>query len=196
MADFLSQAEIESLIEQVSRTPSGKTAIQNAMGGKRKRRFVARFQGDADYKMSASEKAAMLTKAEQMKSILHKHITTDTAVGDRKGLANFPEAAIIVGKPRPIGNSGNYEISISFDSDSLRRQSLDPSAYPEGITDIVKLFVKGYNAHGSVFGEWHGEQTASLRHRDPNSFMKDAVQEFNDNNKDGGVVAVLSTKYQ
>lgn len=195
MADFLSQAEIESLIEKYSRTPAGKSEIRAAMD-KKKKKFVARFQGDSGYKMSASDRAEMRTKAEQMKSILHKHITQDTGIGEREGLINFPESAIVIGNPKAIGNTGNYEVSISFDAEALRRSSLDPTNYPAGITDIIKLFVRGYDAKGSVFGEWHGEQHASLRHREPNSFMSDAVQEFNDNNKDGSVVAVLTTKYK
>lgn len=196
MADsFLSQAEIESLIEKFSRTTAGKAAIQNALGGKNKK-FIARYHSDVKYGVSAEDKAKMIDKAKIMKSILFRHITNGTGDGERSGLINFPESAIIVGTPKKVGNTGNYEIDISFDSDSLRRQSLDPDRYPDGITDIIKLFVRGYDARGSVFGQWHGEEAASLRHRNPKSFMSDAVQEFNDGNRDGTVVAVLSSKYQ
>ena len=196
MADsFLSQAELEAVIEKVSRTREGKAAISSAIG-KKNAKFVARFY-DGSSKAKA-DRDKMNLKAEEMKEILFRHLTADTQTDGRRGLADFPKDAIIIGKPVAIGNTGDYRIDISFDADSLRRQSLSPDAYPEGITDIISLFVHGYNAKGSVVGSWHGEDNVwSLRHRDSNDFMARAVEEFNDNNNgDGFVQAILMDKYK
>ena len=196
MADsFLSQAELEAVVEKVSRTREGKAAIRSAIG-KKNAKFVARFD-DGSPKAKA-DKSKMNLKAEEMKEVLFRHLTADTQTDGRRGLADFPKDAIIIGKPVAKGNTGDYRIDISFDADSLRRQSLSPDAYPEGITDIISLFVHGYNAKGSVVGSWHGEDNVwSLRHRDPNDFMSRAVEEFNGNNNgDGFVQAVLMDKYK
>ena len=196
MADsFLSQAELEAVIEKVSRTREGKAAISSAIG-KKNAKFVARFY-DGSSKAKA-DRDKMNLKAEEMKEILFRHLTADTQTDGRRGLADFPKDAIIIGKPVAIGNTGDYRIDISFDADSLRRQSLSPDAYPEGITDIISLFVHGYNAKGSVVGSWHGEDNVwSLRHRDSNDFMARAVEEFNGNNNgDGFVQAILMDKYK
>ena len=196
MADsFLSKAELEAGIEKVSRTREGKAAISSAIG-KKNAKFVARFY-DGSSKAKA-DRDKMNLKAEEMKEILFRHLTADTQTDGRRGLADFPKDAIIIGKPVAIGNTGDYRIDISFDADSLRRQSLSPDAYPEGITDIISLFVHGYNAKGSVVGSWHGEDNVwSLRHRDSNDFMARAVEEFNGNNNgDGFVQAILMDKYK
>lgn len=196
MADsFLSQAELEAVIEKVSRTREGKAAISSAIG-KKNAKFVARFDDGSSKAKAYRDK--MNLKAEEMKEVLFRHLTADTQTDGRRGLADFPKDAIIIGKPVAIGNTGDYRIDISFDADSLRRQSLSPDAYPEGITDIISLFVHGYNAKGSVVGSWHGEDNVwSLRHRDPNDFMSRAVEEFNGNNNgDGFVQAVLMDKYK
>ena len=196
MADsFLSKAALEAVIEKVSRTREGKAAISSAIG-KKNAKFVARFY-DGSSKAKA-DRDKMNLKAEEMKEILFRHLTADTQTDGRRGLADFPKDAIIIGKPVAIGNTGDYRIDISFDADSLRRQSLSPDAYPEGITDIISLFVHGYNAKGSVVGSWHGEDNVwSLRHRDSNDFMARAVEEFNGNNNgDGFVQAILMDKYK
>ena len=196
MADSsLSQAELEAVIEKVSRTREGKAAISSAIG-KKNAKFVARFD-DGSSKAKA-DRDKMNLKAEEMKEVLFRHLTADTQTDGRRGLADFPKDAIIIGKPVAIGNTGDYRIDISFDADSLRRRSLSPDAYPEGITDIISLFVHGYNAKGSVVGSWHGDDNVwSLRHRDSNDFMARAVEEFNDNNNgDGFVQAVLMDKYK
>ena len=196
MADsFLSQAELEAVIEKVSRTREGKAAIRSAIG-KKNAKFVARFD-DGSSKVKA-DRDKMNLKAEEMKEVLFRHLTADTQTDGRRGLADFPKDAIIIGKPVAIGNTGDYRIDISFDADSLRRQSLSPDAYPEGIRDIISLFVHGYNAKGSVVGSWHGEDNVwSLRHRDSNDFMARAVEEFNGNNNgDGFVQAILMDKYK
>ena len=196
MADsFLSQAELEAVIEKISRTREGKAAISSAIG-KKNAKFVARF--DVGSSKAKADRDKMNLKAEEMKEVLFRHLTADTQTNGRRGLADFPKDAIIIGKPVAIGNTGDYRIDISFDADSLRRQSLSPDAYPEGITDIISLFVHGYNAKGSVVGSWHGEDNVwSLRHRDSNDFMARAVEEFNDNNnRDGFVQAILMDKYK
>lgn len=195
MPDFLSQKEIEAIIEKVSRTSSGKSAIKKAIGDK-STNFIAKYASENNYDNFRDTKAEMLIKAEEMKSILLKHITSDTRVKGRHGLADFPASAIIVESPKPVGNTGDYMINISFSSEALQRDSLVPESYPEGVPDIIALFVHGYNAHGSVFGEWHGNNHVSLRHREPNDFMARAVEEFNRSQKNGQVTAVLTRKYK
>lgn len=198
MADFLSKQEIEAAIKDWSQTQAGKAAIRESLGNKKRTKFIPRFAEPKND--SISSQAFMLGKAEEMKEILFKHITADTQTDGRKGLANFPKDAIIVEKPVKLNSNGgiDYLINISFDSDALRRQSLNPTLYPEGITDIISLFVHGYNAKGSVVGSWHGESGVwSVRHRDPNDFMARAVAEFNDANRQSGfVTAALRDKYK
>lgn len=197
MEAFLSQQELESIIERISKTSAGKDAIQKAMGGKRNAKFVPRFEVPS--RDTAVDRVLMISKAEEMKEILFRHITADTQTDGRRGLANFPKNAIIVEPPVAVGGgSVDYIINISFDAEALRRQSLNPFTYPDGINDIISLFVHGYDARGAVVGTWHGEENVwSLQHRDPNDFMTRAVAEFNENNKQGGfVTAALREKYK
>lgn len=89
---------------------------------------------------------------------------------------------VVVGKTK-TDKEGNTTIEISFREGSLHRESLAPGRFPEGLRNIVLLFSKGYRAQGSVHGVWHkpgGDvETWSRRSREPNDFLKRAVDIFN-----------------
>lgn len=193
MPDILSHSEIEMAIESYSRTSVGRNEIKARLNKNQK--FVAKFQSPNQVSLTKKDMAAMRSKAQEMVDILYKHIISDTASNSGDGLSRFSKDDIIVSKSIPIGNTGNYKILISFNSVSLHRDSLDPDSYPNGIDNIIKLFVHGYSANGRVTGEWHGEIHASLQYRSPNSFMQNAVDEFNNNNAANKVKAELDKEY-
>lgn len=162
---MLSEEYILSLVKKYSQTAVGKAEIAKHKKGK----FDARVATESTQKQS---KKQMSQIGDDMKNILFNKIS--------RVIKSFKIEDIIVGTPVPYGDQ--YMISISFNEDALRRESLDPDRYPEGITNIVKLFVTGYDARGAVYGVWKGhgdEEIWSLRHRDPNDFMDKAVEEFN-----------------
>ena len=98
-----------------------------------------------------------------------------------------------------FNEEGKLTIKISFKEGSLQRESLRPDLYPDGLENIVLLFAHGYDANG-IRGQWKNSKSYpahinSLRHRDPNGFLQDAVDEFN--SKGGNIAkAVLEAKYR
>ncbi len=84
---------------------------------------------------------------------------------------------------------GSYEVVISFDSQSLYRDSVETRTYvpsATGVYNIVALFNNGYQADNSLFGTWHStryshpfDNVTTLTQRDPLQFMQAAKSEFN-----------------
>lgn len=98
-----------------------------------------------------------------------------------------------------VDDGGQMRAFVTFEERSLRRESLDPVAYPFGVDNIVMLFTKGWDAGGKqVWGEWHGyPHTKSKTHSDPNPFMQQAVDEFNRKYGDSdNVYAILNYQYE
>ena len=161
---MLSDTQILEYIKKFSQTSHGKQEIQKVYKGK----FVPKYTTDGAKPMTIKQ---MKQIGEEMKKILFYEIS--------KLIESFKYDDIIVSKPTFIGDS--YMINISFDEQALKRESLDPSTY-QGVDNIVKLFVHGYDAGGSVRGVWkgHGSDVIwSLRKREPDDFMDDATNIFN-----------------
>ena len=162
---MLSEEYIISMIDQYSKTAEGKREIAKYKSGK----FNAKIAKEGSGIRSAKQ---MRQVGNDMKNILFNEIS--------KIIKSFRIEDIIVGDPFKEGD--NYSISIGFNEEALRRESLAPDRYPEGISNIVKLFITGYNARGAVYGVWKGhgdEEIWSLRNRDPDDFMDRAVDKFN-----------------
>lgn len=162
---MLSEEYILSLIEKYSKTPAGKAEIAKYKNGK----FDARVATEGAEALSVRQ---MKQIGNDMRDILFNKIS--------KVIKSFRIENIIVEKP--VVKDNQYEIKISFDESALQRDSLDPDKYPEGVSNIVKLFINGYDARGAVYGVWKGhgdEEIWSLRHRNPNDFMDEAVEAFN-----------------
>ena len=162
---MLSEEYVLSLIKRYSQTTTGKAEIAKRKKGK----FDARIATEGSQKRSMQQ---MKKIGDEMKDILFNKISGV--------IKSFKKEDIIVSPP--VLQDDRYAISISFNEEALRRESLDPDAYPEGISNIIKLFITGYDARGAVYGVWKGhgdEEIWSLRHRDPNDFMEKAVNEFN-----------------
>lgn len=107
---------------------------------------------------------------EKMADILYRHIV---AV-----IPSFQRTDIIVGK---LKQEKEYILQISFDEESLKRDSLYPKKY-EGLEDIVLAFSAGWHAENYVYGVWegHGEnRIRSRKKRKANPYLKKAVAEFN-----------------
>jgi len=149
------------LVREYAKSPEGKQAIKEKYGV------------DYDEKFT---KARMRSCGNKMKKILYKHIHAE--------IKSVSLDDIIVNEPSQ-GEDGLFEIKLSFREGSLHRDSLYPDAYPEGLSNIVLLFTKGYNASRSVHGDWtyNGKTVASdiwgKRRRVKSTFLDDAVAEFN-----------------
>lgn len=152
---MISEKYIMKLVKNYAKSNEGKAAIKAKYGITYEQRF--------------DEKKAT-AYGEQMRNILFKHVNSviksitldDIEVGDVE-----------------VDDSGKYSIKISFDKGSLHRESLRPDLYPDGLHNIVLLFERGYHAANAVKGEWHGQYISSRTDREPNSFLNDAVEEFN-----------------
>lgn len=83
---------------------------------------------------------------------------------------------------------GAMMAELKFSGD-LMRSSLAPDKYAD--INIVALFEKGYDASARIFGEWHGEQVASLTSRDGAHFISDAVDAINAKYADLGVTVTV-----
>lgn len=114
---------------------------------------------------------------------------------------------IVVGRPTKDKN-GEWSLTISFRDGSLHRDSLDDNDYPEGISNIVLLFAKGYHAQNYVYGLWNNtgrlnthwsewKDVRSRKDRSGNDFLIQAVDEFNTKyNTEGIVKAELLGRYK
>lgn len=162
---MLSDKYILSLIKKYADTPTGKKKIAEHQKGV----FRAEYAKGNTSSKSIKEMSQI---GQDMRDILFEKIS--------KVVKSFRIEDIIVDPP--VYSEGKYTISISFNKEALHRDSLAPERFPEGISNIIKLFVNGYDARAGVLGVWKGhgdEEIWSIRHRDPNSFMSDAVDEFN-----------------
>ena len=96
-------------------------------------------------------------------------------------------------------DNGQMRASVTFKEESLHRDSLDPVMYPLGVDNIVMLFTKGWDTGGKqVWGEWHGyPHTKSKTQSDPNPFLQQAVEAFNNCYwGSDGVLAILDYQYE
>lgn len=78
-------------------------------------------------------------------------------------------------------NGDTFEIKISFRPDAVHRDSLAPEVeeWKRGIENIVVHLSNGWSAGGVVRGEWHGKDTWSRKKFGGDSFMRKAVETFN-----------------
>ncbi len=174
---MLTDKYIRDLIEEYSKTPDGKKKIKEVIPH---RRFVAEYASDGG---DAGRQIDEMCK--DMRDILYNHI--------KEVIPSFQINDIVIS--RPTRSESGLSVYIQFDKASLRRKSLYEEKYPEGIHDIVRLFVTGYSTGNDTWGVWHGKPTRGLRGRSGNDFMERAVNEFND--KYGDVArATLDEAYQ
>lgn len=145
---MISEAEIIKKIEQWVSSAEGKKRLK-AMG----------------IKLISSAAQAKL-EGEKMKEMLYQKVV---AV-----IPSFSKDGIIVGEPM---RKNNYQVRISFDKNSLFRESLN-GGY-DGVKDIVLHFTYGWHAKGYTYGDWHGNTYISRKDRDENPFLKEAVSEYN-----------------
>ena len=91
-------------------------------------------------------------------------------------------------------DTGQLEIHNDFDPEKVHRPSLYPDKYPDGVSDIVDLMNRGYEADREAYGQWHGGAVRSLRQRDALMFLQAAVRDFNTRNA-GKAEVILNEKY-
>lgn len=83
------------------------------------------------------------------------------------------------GVPVKVGST-RYQIPVSFTGD-LRRDSLDPSYFGEGVNNIAALLNNGYSAKNTVYGIWLGHwpwNIPSLTHRSGAHFIESAIRDY------------------
>ena len=158
---MLTDEYIRELIEDYSKTPEGKKQIKSLIPG---RKFIAEYESDDE-----SDRRRIEVMCKDMRNILYNHI--------KEVIPSFKISDIIIGKIKYEGV--NATVDIKFNQDALKRKSLYEQKYPEGVHDIVRLFVKGYKISHDVWGMWHDKFTKGVRYRPQNDFMERAVNEFN-----------------
>lgn len=98
--------------------------------------------------------------------------------------------------PKEMGDN-LYQIEVWFSGD-LRRESLDPDVYPEGIDNIAALLNNGYDAGHRVYGVWMGHwpwSIPSLPMRDGTHFVDNAIRTYMSSYaNEYGVVSVTADK--
>lgn len=177
---MIAQSEIMKIVKEYAKSPQGKAKIKNTYG--------------VEYIEKVDAKK-LKRYGEEMKTILFRHMSPliDSITMDD----------IIVSTVEPV--EGGYRLKISFNPDSLRRDSLYLDGYygDDALEDIVLLFSRGYHARDYVYGHWvkPGQSIAafqrtikSCKDRDPNPFLSKAVEEFNDKTEDW-ITAKLEGEY-
>lgn len=116
----------------------------------------------------SKELVFMDSVGEQMKEILFNKI--------QPVISSISMDDIRVHKPRKTKEG--YVVKLSLDN--VFRKSLVPEEYPQGVEDIVLHFTRGWSAKGTVRGTWGDrEGVYSRRQRAGNTFVYDAINEFN-----------------
>ena len=164
---------VKSLIEEFAASPYGKEEVKKKTGVE----YISK-KGSINSKIT---KYLVL-----MKDILFGYISSV--------IKSFDKEDIVIGDV-VTDKSGMVTGSLSLKN--TFRESLAPNTAwdgnnvgwvggTSGILNIVLHFHRGWNARGAVHGLWHGQETWGRRSYDANSFLQDAVNEFN--NKTGGTV--------
>lgn len=171
---MISEKEIMKKVYEYAKTEEGKAAIKAATG----------MDYDETFTVSKAK-----SYGNKLKDILYKHIVAL--------IKSFSINDIIVGDVM-IGKDGRYSMKISFDDEALKRQSLRPDLYPEGLQNIILLFAHGYHTNKPIYGVWHKEtgdvRVRGRRDREPNNYLHEAINEFNILAK-GIAFAQLEEKY-
>jgi len=156
---------IESELKKWANSPAGKKRIAEERAKKLK---AGQKFGQGSGVVSIEQAKKM---GDEMRDILYAHLP----VGLK---ASISTGDIIVSAPK-VQADGSMLVELHFRPEDLERESLDPEKYPNGADNIVRLFSRGYTAHGDVVGMWHGHEQWNLRHRAADPFMQDAVDKFN-----------------
>lgn len=150
-----------SLVKKYAKTKEGKAAIKEKTG----LNYIPNITA-----------TKLTTYGEEMKKILFSKIS--------QLIKSFLEEDIIVGQPYKDEN-GYWRVKLSFREEALRRNSLDTKYFPQGISNIVLLFARGYHANGRVYGSWVSPKfgyigrVRSKPSREGSDFLIEAVDEFN-----------------
>ena len=175
---MITDSYIMKLVKDYANSPEGRRKIKEKYG--------------IDYKDSAPQ-TELLAYGKQMKQVLYKYVS-----GVIKSITLDD---IIVGNPKKDVD-GQWSLEISFREGSLRRESLDSDYFPEGISNIVLLFAKGYRASNYVYGLWDitgkkdYRKVRSRKERESNDFLERAVNEFNSNHGNDVARAELLGAYK
>ena len=169
---MLSAKEIMDIVTQWAHTPAGRAEIKKQTG--------------LDYSGKVN-RMDMKFYGELMKNRLFEHINPL--------IKSVQLDDIIVGNPTKT-KDGKYSLTISFREGSMVRDSLIKG---EKLQNIVLLFTKGYTARNYAYGVWKKPSgnvfVCSRIKRNPDSFLKTAVEEFNKAAK-GVAVAKLTDIYK
>lgn len=183
---MLSEEFIMEKLKRYANSPQGKKKIKEMYG--------------IDYgEDSKSAKKEMIKEAKIMREILYKHITTTFENDDeiRERMKSFKLEDIIIGTPKKVKDK--WGIMLSFNEKALERESLYEDKYPDGVEDIVLLLTKGYHAKDYVYGWYYTgrgygmdwARIQSLKDRDPEPFLQNAVNEFNEKNTSEAKAALV-----
>ena len=103
-------------------------------------------------------------------------------------------------------------VRFNFNPELVKRPSLDPQKYPNGVDNIIRLLSNGwdgrrkpYITHFNVKGMWHGKMTRALAYREGDNFLRDIITAWNNggsydgvsipNHIKSGILAVLDNSY-
>ena len=119
---------------------------------------------------------------ELMQAEVKSHAGMSVASGGLGPTAIAALTKLSHGDPVKVGDN-KYQISVSFDG-NMRRDSLAPDYFDEGIENIAALLNKGYSAKHTIYGTWPGHGYAdyfnigSLRQREGAHFIEGAIRAF------------------
>ncbi len=178
MSNMISERAIMELVQKYAVSPAGRKKIREKTG----------------WVYSEHPERDLIAYGEKMKIVLLKHIVPL--------IHSITADDIIVQPPQMI--NGVWGIKLAFRKGSLRRKSLIYDELSRGINNIVLLFAKGYHASMQVEGMWNVGSAEnpnyihvkSRQDRPANSFLLDAVKEFNATEGGGIATALLLGEYK
>ncbi len=177
--EMLSEEYIMSLVKKYAASPEGKAEI--------KKRYGREYDG------SGGQALERVKIALDFKRLIFSYI--------KKHIRSIEFEDMITGSAE-MDERGRTVVKISFRDGSLRRDSLVPEKYPDGVENILLHFTHGWNAKKRIRGVWRhpckkrGRTVMSRKSRNPNAFLQKAVDEFNRSHYRGFCFAELDDRYK
>lgn len=102
------------------------------------------------------------------------------------------EADLILSEPETTEN-GDFVVRLSWNPESIHRESLYREGYPNGVEDIVAVFTSSKERRNHVYGYWHGstEKIRSRKAARRDTFIQDAINAFNASHRGDRVKIII-----
>lgn len=134
----------------------------------------------------------------EFKRMLQERVRDIERYGRNRRKMDFADGdKVKLGEQHFDESTQRYVVTLYFDREAVQRDSLDPDNYEDGITHIAAHINYGWSASGAFKGTYpDGSIGWTLREREPEYFMEDTINRFNNTYQKYGITAVIGEDFQ